>query len=101
MNLMFQEGGPVAQRSRAESCAMVHRDAGKPTDRPHPSRATSRAIALDMREALSGKVFVGAAHAGIFAHLRLKRVSAGDASPTKCTVASLGTMAICSMKQMK
>ena len=33
-----------------------HRDAGKPTDRPQPRHAASRAIALDVRVALGGEL---------------------------------------------
>jgi hypothetical protein len=34
----------------------THRDAGKPTDRPQPHHATLGAMALNVREAVSGKL---------------------------------------------
>jgi hypothetical protein len=50
---------------------------GKPTHRPHPCHAASRAIALDMREALGGELLDGGMRSGSWPQI-LDRIGALD-----------------------
>src|SRR5262245_36721551 len=49
----------TAQPRRKLCDGEPHRDARKVADRPQPDRATSRAVALDVRIAVSGKLLDG------------------------------------------